>query len=906
MQATEIGALQVRAARALGRHAEVIAVVGRTRRARPGLALEESEALLDLMRPRDALRVATRALRARALDGDGAASLHLVRARALWQMGAVRRAGGEADRAGRQASGAEAKAQASVTLARFAWKEQRLDDAGRLAREALALYEGVGHLEGVVRALETEAGVLRDSGRFEAALRTHERRVETAATTTRVDEMAHARADHGDLLAFLGRWEAAARELDVAIDLFRRLGDEREHTLARPRRAMVDLARGDLGAVGQAVERARRCAFDAPRLRGEHLLLGSDLDLAAGDAAAAEAHAREALLAFAGVRSREGACRSRVRLALALVARGQAEAGREAAGRALREAPASRCDLRFLALLVVGRAELRLPDRSPAVVFESALKLGERRVGPTAAARLGLLLARGAAGDDEGVVQALQDLEAWGDRRLLAYGLADVAERSGARPPSTPPEPPNGEPGKPVVCGHVVVLADAAEALLSGDTWAARFGAALGIVKRDVAFCRAAWVGPGALELRPDGGIGPLAENDLAWQVAGRVRGEALVKLNEGALQRHPTRMLHDLREAVVVGAPGGSWLYADFRAAAPAAALARLAPLARLLAAAVDAGELPTPREAESFPELLGDCAALRSVRETIARVGRSALAVHVFGETGTGKEQVALALHRTSGRRGKLVCVNAAQLEDGLFESALFGHVKGAFTGAGADTEGYVASAQGGTLFLDEVTELSPRGQAKLLRFLETKEYARLGDPRLRRADVRVVSAANARMQDRVREQRFREDLMYRLADFTIALPPLRERGEDVLVLARHFLRLHAVAEGAPCPRLSGDAARALQVHAWPGNVRELVKQMHRAVVLADAGVVQRAHLHLQVEPGCTLRPTLRDARAAFERDLVLRYLTAHDACRSRTADALGITRQALALKLKQYGLA
>jgi DNA-binding NtrC family response regulator len=284
---------------------------------------------------------------------------------------------------------------------------------------------------------------------------------------------------------------------------------------------------------------------------------------------------------------------------------------------------------------------------------------------------------------------------------------------------------------------------------------------------------------------------------------------------------------------------------------------------------------------------------------------IGRSGLAVHVFGETGTGKEKVAEALHRASGRRGRLVCVNAAQLDDDLFESALFGHVKGAFTGASADAEGYVAAAQGGTLFLDEVTELSPRGQAKLLRFLETGECARVGDPRPRRADVRVLSAANARLGDRVAEQRFREDLMYRLTDFIIALPPLRERGDDVLLLARHFLSLHAAAEGVASPRLGADAARALQSHVWPGNVRELRKQMHRAVVLACDGVVRAEHLQLPSDTGSSLRPTLRAARAAFERELVGRYLRSHSGCRARTADALGITRQALALKLRQYGL-
>jgi DNA-binding NtrC family response regulator len=312
-----------------------------------------------------------------------------------------------------------------------------------------------------------------------------------------------------------------------------------------------------------------------------------------------------------------------------------------------------------------------------------------------------------------------------------------------------------------------------------------------------------------------------------------------------------------------------------------------------------------PTDAADAAFPDLLGGCEAMRQVRATIARVGASAMAVHVFGETGTGKERVAHALHSASGRRGPLVAVNAARLEDGLFESEMFGHVKGSFTGSTGDREGLVSAAHGGTLFLDEVAELSSRAQAKLLRFLETGEYLRVGETRARRADVRIVSAANAQLRERVREQRFREDLMYRLVDYTITLPPLRERGEDALVLARHFLRACAESESRPCPRLGAAAARAMLAHAWPGNVRELRKQMHRAVVLARDGVVHPEHLQLQGEGGERTRATLREARAAFERALLERRLAEHGACRSRTAVALGITRQALALKMRQYGL-
>jgi DNA-binding NtrC family response regulator/tetratricopeptide (TPR) repeat protein len=902
MHATEIGALQVQAAAALGRHAEALAVVGRTRQGRRRFALEAAEALLGLMRPREALDLASRALRSGGYEGDTAAALRIARAQALWQIGAQRRAGGEAARAAEEARLGPTRAKACVMLARFAWKEQRLEDAARLAQEARVLCDESRQADGLARALEIEAGLLRDAGRYDQALVLLARRVQAATGTTRVDEMAGAHADLGDLLAFLGRWDAAAPELDRAIDLYQRLDDDREHTVARPRRAMVDLARGDVQAVRRALERARECAFDAPSLRGEHHLLAADLALATGDAVLSERESREALQAFAGARSPDGVCRAHVRRAVALVSLGRCDEGRAAAVRARREAPAARRDLRFLALLAQGRAELRLAGRDASAAFDAALAQGEERSGPRAAARLGRWLSGGAAATHEGVLECLRELEAWGDRRLLSLALADVRGRTEdlSAAPAPPPPVPAVE-----ACDRTSTLAAAAEALLSGDAWPSRFAAALLPLRERLAFCRAAWIGPGALELRADGGVGRPGSEDLAHRLVARADRPATVDLHAAGLAQHPVRVLHDLRQALVVPAGRGCGLYADFRSDAPAEALDHLRPLARLLAAAADAGSEPSEEPGEACAGLLGDCDGMRLVRQTIARIGRSSLAVLMYGETGTGKERAAEALHRVSGRTGKLVCVNAAQLEDGLFESTLFGHVKGAFTGAATDTEGLVAAAHGGTLFLDEVADLSARGQAKLLRFLETGEYTRVGEPRLRRADVRLVSAANVKLLDRVREQRFREDLVYRLAGFTLSLPPLRERGDDVLLLARHFLRLSAQAERLPCPRLGGAASRALLFHAWPGNVRELAKQMHRAVVLAPGGVVQPEHLQLHGQEGARTQPTLRDARAAFERELVGRALTAHAGCRVRTAEALGITRQALALKLRRYAL-
>ncbi|HET7295375.1 MAG TPA: sigma-54 dependent transcriptional regulator, partial [Vicinamibacteria bacterium] len=574
---------------------------------------------------------------------------------------------------------------------------------------------------------------------------------------------------------------------------------------------------------------------------------------------------------------------------------------------ALRCAPPRRPDLRFLALLALGRARLRLDAAAAREAFEEALRQGETRPGPVAAARLGVSLA---TGDGRAARVALDDLERWGDRRLLAFGLADAGEMMPEPTPTVAaPEAVPLSPPEAVLCDAASALATAAEAL----GVASRAEQVLGVARAlqpILGWHRVAWVGPEAVEVRGEAAAATVLEaNDLARALASRSPRPTLWDLTAPEVARHPTCVAHGLGGALLAPAGEDAWLYCDFRQIPekPQQALGLVAAVARLLGqASVEAPGEASPSEPDAtFRELVGGCEGMRQVRAAIMQVGRSAIAVHVFGETGTGKERVAQALHEVSGRRGQLVVVNAAQLEDGLFDAEMFGHARGAFTGAVGEREGFVAAAHGGTLFLDEVAELSPRGQAKLLRFLETGEYVRLGETRPRRADVRILSAANVALRERVREQRFRQDLMYRLVDYTIALPPLRERGEDVLALARHFLRAHAATEGRPCPRLGAATARAVLAHAWPGNVRELRKQMHRAVVLARDGVVHPEHLQLQPDAGHRDVVTLREARAAFERDLIERRLAQHGACRTRAAAALGITRQALALKMRQYGL-
>jgi DNA-binding NtrC family response regulator len=307
------------------------------------------------------------------------------------------------------------------------------------------------------------------------------------------------------------------------------------------------------------------------------------------------------------------------------------------------------------------------------------------------------------------------------------------------------------------------------------------------------------------------------------------------------------------------------------------------------------------------AFAGLVGRCPAMEHLRREVALFGPSDVRVHVFGETGTGKEMVAKALHDSSPRARKpLVPVNVAGFSDELFAGELFGHARGAFTGALSSHEGYVAQAEGGTLFIDEVGDLSPVAQVRLLRFLEAGEYQRLGETVARRADVRVISATNVDLQRRVREGRFREDLWFRLADEVITPPPLREREADVLLLARHFLRALSAGSGADAPTLSPEVETALLAHSWPGNVRELRNAMRRVSVRA-AG---RAAAIEDLPPALQQRRprrwgTLQSALRERETEVIQDALQRHRGIVSRAAAELGVTRQGLWLKVRRLGL-
>jgi DNA-binding NtrC family response regulator len=311
--------------------------------------------------------------------------------------------------------------------------------------------------------------------------------------------------------------------------------------------------------------------------------------------------------------------------------------------------------------------------------------------------------------------------------------------------------------------------------------------------------------------------------------------------------------------------------------------------------------------RETGAFAGLLGRCPAMERLRRDIVQLGPSEMRVHVFGETGTGKEMVARALHELSPRaRRKLVPVNVAGFTDDLLVAEFFGHARGAFTGAVAAREGYVAEAEGGTLFIDEVADMSPLAQVRLLRFLQEHEYQRLGETCSRKADVRVISATNVDLAQRVREGRFRMDLWYRLKIDRIVVPPLRERGDDVLLLARHFLRRHAAARGEGAPGLTHRAAEALGRYHWPGNVRELEGEMQRLAVRVAAQAVTLDDVSPEMRgPGRAPAGGLRTALARLELELVRGALERHRGILSRAAADLGITRQSLWAKVRRLGL-
>jgi DNA-binding NtrC family response regulator len=307
----------------------------------------------------------------------------------------------------------------------------------------------------------------------------------------------------------------------------------------------------------------------------------------------------------------------------------------------------------------------------------------------------------------------------------------------------------------------------------------------------------------------------------------------------------------------------------------------------------------------AERFPQLIAQSAAMRPVLDVISRVGPSDANVFITGENGTGKGLVALTLHSVSLRSTRpLVQVNTGGLAEGVFESELFGHVKGAFTDAKSDRVGRFEMAEGGTLFLDEIANISQGLQSKLLRTLETGEFERVGSSKTRRVDVRVFSATNADIAAEVAEGKFRQDLLFRLNTIELRLPPLRDRREDIPVLAAHFLRQHAEHYRKPLTGFDESAIKALLAHAWPGNVRELDHAVERAVLMAQGDEVRAVDLGLRSGregPPRLEEMSLEDVEAL----LIKKALARFSGNVSHAANALGLSRSALYRRLQRYGL-
>ena len=342
------------------------------------------------------------------------------------------------------------------------------------------------------------------------------------------------------------------------------------------------------------------------------------------------------------------------------------------------------------------------------------------------------------------------------------------------------------------------------------------------------------------------------------------------------------------------------------------------LRPLADLLAELEPRGTAPRRRATSggARPDLLAHSPAMRDVLLLVDRAATSNATALLTGETGTGKEVLARAIHEGSPRRdGAFVAVNCAAFPESLLESELFGHQKGSFTGADRNQTGLFEAAHGGTLFLDEIGETTPALQAKLLRVLQEREVRPVGGTKPRKIDVRLVAATNRSLVHEVASGRFREDLYYRLAVFRITVPPLRERSEDVVPLAEHFLRRHGEREGKRDCHLSREVAALLLAHPWPGNVRELENEMQHALALAEAGETIAVR-HLSERLHATLAPieeatrsdgpeSLRAQLARVEAWLIRRSLDAHGNRRAATARTLGITREGLYKKMRRFGI-
>jgi two-component system NtrC family response regulator len=308
-----------------------------------------------------------------------------------------------------------------------------------------------------------------------------------------------------------------------------------------------------------------------------------------------------------------------------------------------------------------------------------------------------------------------------------------------------------------------------------------------------------------------------------------------------------------------------------------------------------------------DSFEGLLGSSPAIQSVFTSIRKVATTDAPILILGESGTGKEMTARALHQRSDRKdGPFVAINCGAIPETLMESELFGHEKGSFTGAHAQRKGRIETAAGGTLFLDEIGEISPALQVKLLRFLQERCIERVGGRQEIAVDTRVIAATHADLKKRMGDGTFREDLYYRLAVVQIHLPPLRDRGDDVTLLARSLLQRFSAENGKTGLTFGAEALRAIRVYAWPGNVRELQNRVKRAVIMSGGKRVSVQDLELEQVPATVQAPpSLKEARVTLERDMIKEALRKHSGKITAAAADLGISRPTFYELMEKLGV-
>jgi two-component system response regulator HydG len=317
-------------------------------------------------------------------------------------------------------------------------------------------------------------------------------------------------------------------------------------------------------------------------------------------------------------------------------------------------------------------------------------------------------------------------------------------------------------------------------------------------------------------------------------------------------------------------------------------------------------AGQIQTSKTKTNFYGLIGESEPMRKVIDSIQKAASISATVLLSGESGTGKELVARAIHYSSSRASApFVPINCGGIPEGLLESELFGHVKGAFTGATESRAGFFQTADGGTIFLDEIGETSLSMQVKLLRVLQDKEVCMVGSTRRRKVDVRILVATNKDLVSSVKKGIFREDLYYRLNVISITIPPLREREDDILLLTQHFTSEYANELGRPTPRYSDNALKVLRNYYWPGNVRELENVIQRIVVMTEGDLIEVPDLpslmRFSALRGAGLDRTLAEVEAEYIRNV----LASVDGNKTRAADVLGIDRKTLREKIKRYSI-